>query len=202
MVNYIKWPHYRKMVIYFPLYALNRHPVETQYADHIIFPNISFQQSLYSKTEMKYQYSSCLLMEWLSPEYTISCKDKYKTTQKTWWRQQQTGKPSFPPALQTVPSAPDKRRLNYTLEEQGAILYGDPPGRAFVTLSTLFRSRIIFYLARWPAEWKISSIIFYLLYTFNSPTLFHLPSFVQSLFLQRPSIYIFFDILRASFLLM
>lgn len=119
MVNYIKWPHYRKTVIYFPLYALNRHPVESQYADHIIFPNISFQQSLYSKTEIKYLYSSCLLMEWLSPEYTISCKDKYKTSQKTWWRQQQTGKPSFPPALQTVPSAPDKRRLNYTLEEQG-----------------------------------------------------------------------------------
>lgn len=92
----------------------------------------------------------------------------------------------FPPALTSVPQCQTQRDRIMALERSRAILYRDTPGRAFVTLSAPFKSRIMFFFLSFLScqtaiQVKDFSNIFYLLHAFNFPTVSHLPSYVESL---------------------
>lgn len=104
----------------------------------------------------------------------------------------------FHQRLTTAPRCQTQRDWIIALERSWAILSRNAPGRAFVTLSVPFKSRIMgfffsltlsFYLARQPSKWKVF-LTFSIISAFNSPTVSHLPSFPSiplsfSVFLQR-----------------
>lgn len=112
----------------------------------------------------------------------------------------------------TAPWCQTQRDWIIALERSRAISYRDTLGRAFVTLSEPFKSRIMgfflslsFYLARQPSKWKVF-LTFSIIAAFNSPTVSHLPSF-HSIFLvlclsAKTSIYISSDNRGAWFCLM
>lgn len=107
----------------------------------------------------------------------------------------------FPPALTSVPQCQTQRDRIMALERSRAILYRDTPGRAFVTLSAPFKSRIMSFFSFLSCQTAIRvkdfSNIFYLLHAFNFPTVSHLPSFVESRSLSaKTSIYISPDDLK------
>lgn len=96
-------------------------------------------------------------------------------------------RPAFPPALQNAHSVPDKRRLNYTLEEEGGILV---PWYSLCDSFNAFQSWDYFFFILPDGELNERSFLsFFLSSLLLTPPLFHLPSLVKSLSLQRPSVY-------------
>lgn len=78
-------------------------------------------------------------------------------------------RPAFPPALQNAHSVPDKRRLNYTLEEEGGILV---PWYSLCDSFNAFQSWDYFFLSCQTASWMKGLFYhFFIFFTFNSPTL-------------------------------